>query len=303
MKPGQTHGLLAAVHTPLHPNGELNAGAIPRQAALLREQGVLGAFVCGTTGEGPSLSSAERMAVAEAWKKALPEGRLILNVGHNSLAEARELALHAQSLGPDAIAVHPPCYFRPQSVDLLVDCVASVAEHAPLLPLYYYHIPSLTGVRLPMDRFLARASERIPTLCGLKFSDPDLAQLAACLAPASIDILYGVDEMLLGALATGATGAIGATYNFAAGHFRRLMHAFQTGDMRRAQQLSRRSVRLADILQAHGVIAATKAAMQLCGVDLGPVRAPLQQVTEPESLLAELRQLGILHGHTAAYIS
>ena len=298
MEPRQTHGLLAAVHTPLHPDGELNADAIPRQAALLREQGVLGAFVCGTTGEGPSLSSAERMEVAEAWKEALPEGCLILNVGHNSLVEAGELARHALSVEANAIAVHPPCYFRPQSVDSLVDCVASVAECAPELPLYYYHIPPLTGVRLPMDRFLSEASERIPTLCGLKFSDPDLAQLAACLEAGSFDILYGVDEMLLGALATGATGAIGATYNFAAEHFLRLIQAFMSGDMRRAQQLSKRSVRLLDILQSYGVIAATKAAMKLCGVDLGPVRAPLQPIAEPGLLLAELRQLGVLHGQT-----
>lgn len=303
MTPGQTHGLLAAVHTPFQPNGELNAAAIAHQAALLRKQGVLGAFVCGTTGEGPSLSSAERMAVAEAWKTALPDGRLVLNVGHNSLTEARELARHALSVEADAIAVHPPCYFRPQSVGVLADCVASVAEHAPHLPLYYYHIPSLTGVRLPMDRFLARASERVPTLCGLKFSDPDLAQLAACLEPGSFDILYGVDEMLLGALATGVTGAIGSTYNFAAGHFLRLIHAFQNGDMRRARQLSKLSVKLVDILQVHGIIAAGKAAMKLCGVDLGPVRAPLQQVTEPESLLAELRQLSIMHGHNPVHAS
>ncbi len=301
MKPGFTDGLLAAVHTPLHANGDLNAAAIPRQAALLREQGVLGAFVCGTTGEGPSLSGAERMAVAEAWRIALPHGRLIVNVGHNSLAESSALARHAAALDVEAIAMHPPCYFRPQSLEALVDCVASVAEQAPHVPLYYYHIPSFTGVRLPMDRLLARALERVPTLCGLKFSDPDLAQLAACLETGSFDILYGVDEMLLGALATGATGAIGATYNFAAGHHLRLMKAFRSGDMLGAQRLSRLSVRLLDILHAHGIIAAGKTAMQLFGLDLGPVRAPLQQVKEPGPLLLELQELSILDGQVSVH--
>ncbi len=301
MTPGYTDGLLAAVHTPLHANGELNAAAIPRQAALLREQGVLGAFVCGTTGEGPSLSGAERMAVAEAWKSALPHGRLIVNVGHNSLAEASALARHAAALDVEAIAMHPPCYFRPQSLEALVDCVASVAEHAPRLPLYYYHIPSFTGVRLPMDRYLERALERVPTLRGLKYSDPDLAMLASCLESGSSDVLYGVDEMLLGALATGITGAIGATYNFAAGHHQRLINAFRAGDMHGAQRLSRLSTRLLDILHAHGIIAAGKTAMQLCGLDLGPVRAPLRQVEEPELLLLELRELSILDGQVSVY--
>ncbi len=136
-----------------------------------------------------------------------------------------------------------------------------------------------------MAAFLAQAAGRIPTLCGLQFCDPNLPEYAARLQAGDFDILFGVDEMLLGVL------AMGATYNFAARHFSRLMYAFRTGDLGHAQELSARSVRGLQILEARGVVAAGKTVMTPCGLDCGPVRAPLQTIAQPEALLAELRSL------------
>src|SRR5438105_2219308 len=94
------NGLVAAPFTAFHPNGSLNVSAIEAQAAALARNGVNGAFICGTTGEGLSLTANERLQVTEAWMAAAPSSlRIIVHVGHPSLAESKALAAHAQKIG------------------------------------------------------------------------------------------------------------------------------------------------------------------------------------------------------------
>ncbi len=228
-------GLVAATHTPFHADGELNLAAIERQAEHLLRDGVRAAFIGGTTGECHSLTIAERLALAGRWAEVSrgTDLRLVVHVGSNCLADARELAVQARSLGVAAIAALAPSYFKPGSVDALIDCCTEIARAAPDLPFYFYDIPSMTGVRLPMPEFLAKAADRVPTLAGLKFTNPDLASFQACLRAGDgrFDILWGVDEYLLAALALGAEGAVGSTYNFAAPIYRRLIDAFLRGDL------------------------------------------------------------------------
>lgn len=292
MKPTRPlHGLVAAVHTPFHPDGALRLDVVPRQAAALRADGVGFAFVGGTTGEGHSLSVDERRALAEAW---LEEGRrtgigVVVHVGANALGDARALAGHAQAQGALAIAAVSPSYFRPPDVEALVDCCARIAEAAPALPFYFYDIPSLTGVSLSMPDFLERAPARAPTLAGLKFTSGDLLSYQLCLSAAdgAFDVPYGVDEWHLAALALGAKGAVGSTYNFAAPLYHRLRRAFAAGDLETARGLQLRSARLVRLLAGFGYMAAARAAMGMIGVEVGPPRPPHAPISPART--AELR--------------
>ena len=102
-------GLIPATFTPLNADGSLNLGLIEPMVDFLIGQKLTGLYVCGSTGEGVSLSTAERKTVAAAFVKAT-RGRVpvILQVGHTSLVEAQELADHAQEIGADAISAVPP---------------------------------------------------------------------------------------------------------------------------------------------------------------------------------------------------
>ena len=177
--PSLTHfnlrGLIAATFTPFRADGALDVKRIKPSIEAVLAQGANGLYVCGSTGEGPLLTTAERQQVAEASVKAA-RGRVpvVVQVGHNSIEEARELAAHAQRIGADAVSATPPGYFKPDTLESLVDCTARIAAGAPRLPFYYYHIPVLTGVRFDMVGFLRRGGPRIPTLRGIKFSDPSL---------------------------------------------------------------------------------------------------------------------------------
>ncbi len=298
-------GLVAAPFTPFQSDGSLHLAAIPRLAASLVRNGVVGAFVCGTTGEGVSLTSSERRQVAEAWKATLPAGlKLIVHVGHLSLGESCDLARHAQEIGADAIATIAPSFFKPAGLEELVLWTKQVAAAAPRLPFYYYHMPSMTGVRLTATQYLTRASESIPNLAGVKFTDEDIPDFTAAhtFAADRYDVLFGRDELLLTGLDCGATGAVGSTYNYAAPLYRRLIQARQGEDRATAERSQAEARAFIDVMLRHGGLPAGKAMMKLIGLDCGPVRLPLRNLTRgaEAALRADLERLGFFGYASAA---
>src|SRR5687768_14912819 len=110
-------GLVAAAHTPFHADGSLNLGPIETQAAHFLRGGIKTAFVGGSTGESSSLSLEERRALALRWTEVTrgTELRTVVHVGSNCLADARNLAEQAQTLGATAISALSPSYFKPRS--------------------------------------------------------------------------------------------------------------------------------------------------------------------------------------------
>ncbi len=300
MPPLGITGLVAAPHTPFTPDGELLLSSIEKQAALLIEGGVSAAFVCGTTGEGLSLTSAERMQQVERWVDAAPPSLpVIVHIGHTSAREARALAAHAQSAGAAACSALAPFFFKPAGVAELLDFSAYVAAGAPALPFYFYHLPSMTGVCPSIIEYLQAARDRIPNFAGIKYTHNDLMEFQQCLALAGpdLDVLFGRDEILLAALTAGARGAIGSTYNFAAPLYRRLITAFSNGDLPTARALQAEAVQIVEIMRRYGEIAVGKAIMTLSGVPCGPVRAPLTNLT-PERMHALRHDLEGLHVFT-----
>ncbi len=291
-------GLQAATHAPLHPDGSLNLAAVERQCAHLLERGVPAVFVNGSTGEGHSLTAGERRQVAERWSDVVrgTSLRVVVHVGANSLADAAGLAAHAAAGGAAAVAMLAPSYYRPASLADLVACCAQVAAAAPALPFYFYDIPALTGVSLPMEEFLLVAPERIPNFAGIKFTNPDLMayQLALRAAGGRFDLPWGCDETYLAALALGARGAIGSSFNFAPGVYQRMEAAFAAGDLGTARMEQLRSVQLIRALARHGYLGAAKALMGHLGVPVGPARLPNRNLDAPawKALLAELEAIG-----------
>src|SRR5262249_37083195 len=112
----------------------------------------------------------------------------------------------------------------------------------------------------------------------------------------AFDILFGQDEFLVAGLVMGVRGAVGCTYNFAGRHYRRLMKSFADGDIEAARAVQYQSARMVQILGKYGFMAAAKAVMGLIGVDCGPVRPPLRNLSREEvgQLAAELERLEIL---------
>jgi N-acetylneuraminate lyase len=298
MHPFVIEGICAATHTPFHDDGSLNLTAVERQRDHLLSRGVTQVFIGGSTGESHSVSTAERRALAERWAAAAKGTalRVIVHVGSNNLSDAAELAAHAQGTGAAAVSMLAPSYFKPRSLADLVSCCAKVASAAPALPFYYYDIPVLTGVNFSMEEFLNTAPAAIPNLAGIKYTNPDLMafQLALRAGGGKFDLPWGCDEFYLAALALGAKGAVGSTFNFAPGVYQRLQKAYAAGDMATARAEQFRSVQLVQVVARRGYMGCAKALMGHLGVPVGPARLPNANpdAAGVKAMLGELEAIG-----------
>ena len=295
-----SEGLIAAVHTPFDASGALDLAQVERLAAHIAEQDLLGVYVCGSTGEWSSLSFDERKRLLQRWTQVARGTplRVLVHVGSNCLSEAQELAQHAERCGAHGIAALGPFYFKPTSAAVLADWCAAIAARAPTTPFYYYDIPALSGLSVPAEEVLERARGRIPTLAGLKLTNTDLARLQRCLelAPGELDVLFGVDALLLQAWELGVRHAIGGSYAFTAPLYRPLLAAWRHGDHATASDLQRRAARVIATVARYDYRAASKAVMGLLGLELGPPRPPLVPLTAESTvkLRAELEAQGFL---------
>lgn len=292
------HGICAATHTPFGEDGSLSLAGVEKQRDHLLARGVTQVFIGGSTGESHSVSTAERRALAERWM-AVVKGtpmRVIAHVGSNNLSDAAELAAHAQQVGAAAVSMLAPSYFKPRSLADLVACCAKVAGAAPALPFYYYDIPVLTGVSFSMEEFLNTAPAAIPNLVGIKYTNPDLMafQLALRAGGGKFDLPWGCDEFYLAALALGAKGAVGSTFNFAPGVYQRLAKAFAAGDLAAARAEQFRSVQLVQVVAKRGYMGSAKALMRHLGVPVGPARLPNANpdAAAVKAMLGELEAIG-----------
>jgi len=291
-------GLIAAPHTPFDKKGEVNLPVIDQIATLLIEQGVKGVYICGTTGEGLNCSVTERKAVAERWVCAA-QGKLSITVhtGALSIVDTLELTKHAETLDVFGVSIIAPCFFKPGSVDELVNYCATVAAAAPTKSFYYYH-SGMSGVMFDMEAFLSKADKVIPNLAGIKFNHGDLYEYQRCtrVCGGKFDIPFGVDEFLPGGLAVGAIGAVGSTYNYAAPLYLDIFDAFNKGDQDTVTALMDKVIGLIRPLVQYGGVAAGKAAMLLHGIDVGDPRLPIRALsaTEKEDVVAKMTAAGFM---------
>ena len=279
------NGLIAATVTPLDPAGAVDVTAIKPMIDRLIESGVTGLYVCGSTGEGMSLTCQERKKVVEA-SVAATGGRVpvIVQVGHNSITDACDLANHAVDAGANVVSATCPSYFKVGDTETLLKCMGQIANAAPKLPFYYYHIPALTGSQIDVVDFLERGGKRIPNLAGLKYTNTLIHEFQACRNTESrnFDVVWGCDEMLLAAFASGAAAAIGSTYNIAGPLYCRIIEAIEAGDWKMARQLQYHSVAMVNVMKSFPFHTALKAIMAMLGMPVGSCRLPLNELTENE---------------------
>ena len=280
-------GLIAAPFTPMHKDGTLNTSLVPAYYRMLKANGNTGAFICGSTGEGVSLTLAEKKEVIGAWAdctKHDSDFKVMALVGGTCISDCIELAKFAEQQGIYAISFTAPFYFKPATVQVLAACCKMIADEVPGMPFYYYHIPVLNGVGFAMHDLLKAIDNTISNFAGIKYTHEDFMDFLSCLhfKNCKYDMLWGRDENILPALATGAKGAVGSTFNYAAPLYHNLIDAFNSNDLKTAQALQQQSIDMIALLGKYGGIATGKAYMKLIGLNCGEFRLPVKNMNEKE---------------------
>ena len=277
-------GLISAPFTPFDSNGELNLDVIPAYYQLLKSNHVKGAFICGSTGEGVSLTYEEKISVLEAWAtltKKDPDFALIMFLGGTNIKECKDLAKASEEIGADAISFTSPYYFKPANVKQLAKCCQEIAAAAPNTDFYYYHIPVLTGGNYAMIDLLQEVDSLIPTFKGIKYTHEDFMDFLSCMnyQNGKYNMLWGRDENMLSSLVLGCRGAVGSTYNYAAPLYLDLIAAYDDGEMEVANRLQQKSIDMIRLLGKYGGIATGKAYMKLVDMDCGEFRLPIENMS------------------------
>lgn len=276
-------GLIAAPFTPFDQSGKLNLDLIKPYHQFLKQNNVNGAFICGSTGEGVSLTINEKMQVAEAWADATKNDKdfkVMTLLGGTCIADCKVLAKHANSIGLYAVSFTAPSYFKPANAAVLAEICAEIAAEVPNMPFYYYHIPVLTGANISMIDLLEAVDNVIPNFAGIKYTHEDFMDFLSCMnfQNGKYDMLWGRDENMLSALVLGTKGAVGSTFNYLAPLYHQLINAFENNELKRAAELQQKSIDFIRLLGKYGGIATGKAYMKLVGLDFGGFRLPVKNM-------------------------
>ena len=292
-------GLINAPFTPFYPNGEVNLEPIPAYAAMLAKNGIKGVFINGSSGEGYMLTEEERMLLAEKWIESAPKDfKVIVHVGSTCVKQSNKLATHAQKAGAWGIGAMASPFPKAGRIEELVKYCEEIACGAPNLPFYFYHIPALSGVFLPMLAFLKAVDGRIPNFAGIKYTFESIYEYNQCRLYKNnkFDMLHGQDETILPSLAMGgAQGGIGGTTNYNGRELVGIIEAWNAGDIETAREKQNFSQDVINVIVNYrGNIVGGKRIMKLIGLDLGKNRTPFQNMTDEEELAMkkELESIG-----------
>lgn len=204
---------MVPVFLPYKDDFQVDLDKIEPYAKFLKSRAVDAVLINSTAGEGMSLNVEERKKVAEKWSEVCKQLDLILmvHISGCSYPDVVELAKHAAKLNVDAVLCLPELYFKPKTVEKLVQYLKDISVYCPNIPLYYYHIPIFSDVDLPMASFMELAKKEIPSFTGVNYASGDLEKGIQCLKHGHV--FLGSDTILCGGFALGFTSAIMTSLN------------------------------------------------------------------------------------------
>ncbi len=289
-------GIMPALVTPFTEDGKhLNEEALRNVVKYCIELGVSGLVPCGTTGEFVNLTTEEKKKVISAViDEANGKVKVVAGTGASGTDQALEMTKYAKDVGADAALIVTPYYLKPADRGIYehYETIASQVD----LPIILYNIPQVTGLSLPWQ--MVEDLAQIPNIVGVKDSSGQLSFILAVLEKVrdKINVMCGHDEIVVGALAAGCSGAILASANFMPDVWVQIQNAIKKGNLQTAQELQYKVQKMARITAKSGPVG-TKQALNMMGMKVGPVRLPLSvggELTyeEREELRLDLEKIG-----------
>ncbi|HYO01973.1 MAG TPA: 4-hydroxy-tetrahydrodipicolinate synthase [Mycobacterium sp.] len=285
--------VLTAMVTPFGPDGSLDLAAAKKLAKHLVDAGCDGLVVSGTTGESPTTTDDEKLALLGAVLEAVGDrARIIAGAGTYDTAHSVHLAKACEAEGAHGLLVVTPYYSRPPQAGLIAH-FTTIAD-ATALPNVLYDIPPRSVVPIEWDTIRAIAPH--PNIVAIKDAKADLHGGAMIMAETGLAYYSGDDALNLPWLAMGATGFISVWGHFAASQLRDMLSAFTSGDLATARKSHVALGSLNDAQKRLGGVTMAKTGLKLLGFDTGDPRLPQIPATaaQIEALEANMRTAGVL---------
>lgn len=288
-------GSSVAIVTPMHADGSVNYEKLSQLIELQIQGGTSAITICGTTGESATLKDPEYIAVIAHCVKAVA-GRIkvIAGTGSNETNHAVYLSQEAQKAGADGLLLVTP-YYNKCSPKGLVRHYMTVADSVQI-PAIVYNVPSRTGVSMGVDIY--RQLSEHPLINGVKEASGNtelvLRTMAAC--GDDFNIWSGNDTQIVPLMAMGCKGVISVLANICPSATAELAGACLQGDYQKAAAMQIRYMELIDALFCEVNPIPVKTALNLMGMEVGPLRMPLCEMEDAAKarLSAAMEKIGLL---------
>ena len=285
--------VLTAMVTPFGPDGSVDLAMAKKLATHLIDAGCDGLVVSGTTGESPTTTDGEKIALLGAVLEAVGDrAKVIAGAGTYDTAHSVHLAKACEAEGAHGLLIVTPYYSRPSQGGLVAHFTA-VAD-ATALPNILYDIPPRSSI--PIDWDTLRAIAPHPNIVAIKDAKGDLHGGAMIMAETGLAYYSGDDALNLPWLAMGATGFISVWAHFAASQLREMLSSFMSGDVATARKIHVALGSLNEAQNRLGGVTMSKAGLRLMGFDAGAPRLPQLPATaeQTDDLTADLQSAGVL---------
>jgi 4-hydroxy-tetrahydrodipicolinate synthase len=270
--------VLTAIVTPFHPDGSVNLERFRELAAHLVANGSDGLVVAGTTGESPTLSDDEKLALFAAARDAVGDrATIVAGTGTYDTAHSAQLTQRADLLGVDAFLVVTPYYNKPPQRAIVrhFQEVAAVTDK----PIVAYNIPSRVVINIEPETIAELA--KIPNVRAVKQANDDLDQ-ARRIPELGLDLYAGDDVLIFPFLGLGGVGGICVHTHVWGPQTKEMVRRFKAGDIDGARALDEEMQPAYDLLKIATNPIPIKAAVNLLGHDVGGYRLPMVEPTEQE---------------------
>ena len=274
-------GAGVAIITPMHEDGSVNYEKLEEILEYQIANSTDAIIICGTTGESSTMTHGEHLKTIKfTIDKVAKRVPVIAGTGSNCTETAIMLSKEAASYGADALLVVTPYYNKATQKGLIAHYTA-IAEAVPETPIIMYNVPSRTGCNL-QPATVAALVKNVKNIVGIKAASGDLSQIAktVALAGEKLELYSGNDDQVLPVLSLGGLGVISVLSNVAPKQTHDMVMKFLEGDIKEATKLQIEAIPLVNALFCEVNPIPVKTAMNMMGMEVGPLRMPLCEMEE-----------------------
>ena len=288
-------GAGVAIVTPMKENGDIN---FEKLGEILEEQiaeGTDAVIICGTTGESSTMTHEEHLeAIKYTVEKVNKRIPVIAGTGSNCTETAIYLSKEAEQYGADGLLLVTPYYNKATQKGLIAHYTA--VANAVKLPIIMYNVASRTGCNITPET-AAYLAEHVENIVGIKEASGNIAQITqlAALTRGKLDIYSGNDDQIVPLLALGGKGVISVLSNVEPRYTHEIVAKFMDGDVKGSCEMQLNALPLIHALFSEVNPIPVKAAMNLIGKEVGPLRMPLTEMEDghKEELKKAMDEFGL----------
>lgn len=288
-------GAGVAVVTPFHEDGSINYDRLDELIDYHCSNGTDSIIICGTTGESATMTEEEHMeCVKFAIERTKGRVPVVAGTGSNSTRTAIDMSREAVEDGADGLLIVTPYYNKATQAGLVAHYTA-IAKEAKA-PIIMYSVASRTGCNIE-PATVAELVKNVDNIVGVKEASGNISQVVKIMAltDGNIDLYSGNDDQIVPLLSLGGKGVISVLSNVAPRQTHDICEKFFEGDAAGSAALQLKAVPLIEQLFCEVNPIPVKKAMKLMGMDCGPMRMPLTELTpaHEKSLAEAMRDFGI----------